>query len=483
MADQSGGEGWWIASDGKWYPPELHPDYRPPAAPVAPPVWVAPQQPTAPSYTSAPPPSPPPLPPAFAPGRPSAPASKSRTPLVVGGGIALAALLGIGAFVIPSGGDGDDTATSRPSTATAAPTGDAATPTDAPPVEATAAPTDAPTESATEAPTEAASEPPATDAPATEVPGGEVGAAGNPAAFGEEFELTPDWRATILGGEDATAAGLVDDFSDPAPAGSLYWAIRYRVTYLGSEPFAFDASSVQAVGSGVYESFDSDCFLDSTAVEATGARPFAPEFVPGQTVEVVSCVTVPESELSELTYNLVNFNSTRGDLVFAAEGADAADLPPPPDTSAHQADLQGRALPFGQDLEFGAEWTATALVLEAAADSGLLAEGLTPPPDGLVYAVIRYRATYNGTEADVTDPFFVRALGSQVFGTSNSFGCFLDSAATEAAGLADNFGSYSPGETKEAVVCLAVPEAELGSVVVAITSVSDFETIGLWFAG
>ena len=28
MSDVSQGPGWWIASDGKWYPPELHPDYR-----------------------------------------------------------------------------------------------------------------------------------------------------------------------------------------------------------------------------------------------------------------------------------------------------------------------------------------------------------------------------------------------------------------------------------------------------------------------
>ncbi len=28
MSDVSGGAGWWMASDGKWYPPELHPDAR-----------------------------------------------------------------------------------------------------------------------------------------------------------------------------------------------------------------------------------------------------------------------------------------------------------------------------------------------------------------------------------------------------------------------------------------------------------------------
>lgn len=52
MADQSQGEGWWQASDQKWYPPESHPDYKP-APPPQPepepkpernalPVWVLP---------------------------------------------------------------------------------------------------------------------------------------------------------------------------------------------------------------------------------------------------------------------------------------------------------------------------------------------------------------------------------------------------------------------------------------------------------
>ena len=31
MSDTSHGTGWWRASDGKWYPPELHPDYEPPS--------------------------------------------------------------------------------------------------------------------------------------------------------------------------------------------------------------------------------------------------------------------------------------------------------------------------------------------------------------------------------------------------------------------------------------------------------------------
>ena len=32
MSDISQGPGWWQAADGKWYAPELHPNYQPPAA-------------------------------------------------------------------------------------------------------------------------------------------------------------------------------------------------------------------------------------------------------------------------------------------------------------------------------------------------------------------------------------------------------------------------------------------------------------------
>ena len=50
MSDVSQGPGWWQASDGKWYAPELHPDYQPPAAepPAAEPPAVDPTQPIAP---------------------------------------------------------------------------------------------------------------------------------------------------------------------------------------------------------------------------------------------------------------------------------------------------------------------------------------------------------------------------------------------------------------------------------------------------
>src|SRR5664280_3160615 len=41
MSDVSQGEGWWVASDGKWYPPYLHPEYRPATPSESPVVQVA----------------------------------------------------------------------------------------------------------------------------------------------------------------------------------------------------------------------------------------------------------------------------------------------------------------------------------------------------------------------------------------------------------------------------------------------------------
>ena len=49
MSDSSQGPGWWRASDGKWYPPDTHPQYQPPEPPKAPPGPIAPFLPEQPS--------------------------------------------------------------------------------------------------------------------------------------------------------------------------------------------------------------------------------------------------------------------------------------------------------------------------------------------------------------------------------------------------------------------------------------------------
>jgi uncharacterized RDD family membrane protein YckC len=53
MSDVSQGAGWWIASDGKWYPPQLHPAALPPQW-SGPPTWTG-QQPLYPPGYGPPP--------------------------------------------------------------------------------------------------------------------------------------------------------------------------------------------------------------------------------------------------------------------------------------------------------------------------------------------------------------------------------------------------------------------------------------------
>ncbi|HUI03652.1 MAG TPA: RDD family protein [Acidimicrobiales bacterium] len=87
MSDVSQGPGWWMASDGKWYPPERHPDYVAPAPPPPP---------------AAPPPAPPPaagppsgLPPYGAPAPGAVPPGTyldAQSGLVLPQGVALASV-------------------------------------------------------------------------------------------------------------------------------------------------------------------------------------------------------------------------------------------------------------------------------------------------------------------------------------------------------------------------------------------------------
>ena len=51
MSDVSHGPGWWEATDGKWYPPEMHPNYVAPVAPTPTPATPTPSIPVAPTPT------------------------------------------------------------------------------------------------------------------------------------------------------------------------------------------------------------------------------------------------------------------------------------------------------------------------------------------------------------------------------------------------------------------------------------------------
>jgi cytoskeletal protein RodZ len=103
MSDGTQGEGWWQASDGKWYPPEQHPDFQPgatqPVESVPPPTAAMPAAPMPPP--SGPPPGGPPAGPP--PGAPGAGASNAKWIVV---GVLAVAAVAIAAFLL-FGGDDD----------------------------------------------------------------------------------------------------------------------------------------------------------------------------------------------------------------------------------------------------------------------------------------------------------------------------------------------------------------------------------------
>jgi hypothetical protein len=113
MSDGTQGEGWWQASDGKWYPPEQHPEYQagatqpipatPPTAPIpAPPPGPPPGAPLAAPLgaPAGPPPGGPP------PGAPGGPANNNAKWII--GGVVAVAIVAILAFLL-LGGDSKKT--------------------------------------------------------------------------------------------------------------------------------------------------------------------------------------------------------------------------------------------------------------------------------------------------------------------------------------------------------------------------------------
>jgi hypothetical protein len=109
MSDLPQGVGWWEASNDKWYPPEKHPDYRPPA-PVPEPAQPAtpvpePSQPATPPASVRPPEVPVDRPPNDA--SPSPGRRRFRLwPILAG--LALLILLAAGITLIAGGDDADE---------------------------------------------------------------------------------------------------------------------------------------------------------------------------------------------------------------------------------------------------------------------------------------------------------------------------------------------------------------------------------------
>ena len=118
MSDSTQGEGWWQASDDKWYPPEQHPDFQAGATqamePVPPPTAAMPvPPPPPPGAPVGPPPGGPEGPPPGAPG-----SGSNNTKWIIVGVLAVAAVA-IAAFLLLGGDDDDQKVTASSSSPSA----------------------------------------------------------------------------------------------------------------------------------------------------------------------------------------------------------------------------------------------------------------------------------------------------------------------------------------------------------------------------
>ena len=133
--------------------------------------------------------------------------------------------------------------------------------------------------------------------------GGEL-AFGMPATFG-------DWTATVTSATDATTAGLLGDFSEPAPEGVTYVGVTMDVTYNGSELKAFSPIRLEVLGSQVYEPDIFECALGDVG-------DIAWELVPGQTAASTWCFPIPNDDIANgLLYVLETVEDPSADpIVF-----------------------------------------------------------------------------------------------------------------------------------------------------------------------
>lgn len=466
MSDTSRGDGWWLASDLKWYPPHLHadPDHRARFAPRRPststsPMSVAPEpvpgdraraDPTtpAPSLFERDPGAAPPRPhaPLFEPGARPSPilpdhdreafeAPDRRRRMMVMAGLALVGVIVAGLAIARTVAPDDDAPASGPARA-AAPGG--AQP-DEPFIE--------------------------TDR--------DIATRANPAAFGETYDWG-DWRATVHELVDANEAGLVADFDDPPGDGNTFVTVLYDITYTGPELTGVEPFVVSVVGTEVYEAFG--CFLDDAALAERAIQPLEFELVAGQTRPQADCFEVPADEVDDLVVTLENFEGFDGEVAFAASGSPLPTLGPveaSPDYD--RLDL----VPAGTTVQLDT-WAVSLVEVLDAEPADLLGRFSSPPRPGSRYLVLLHEVTYTGSNPSSPVDVVADALGTEVFGRGS---CSLDTSALSARGVAgvNDVIEAPAGETLTFASCVQIPDDELDSFVVRIETGRSVGANAAWF--
>lgn len=336
MSDSTQGPGWWQASDGKWYPPESHPDAAPhvpppPAAPMIPPAHApSPQIATSP-----------------VPNDPRKPWWRRWWAIALGVLILLFVIAAIaspdddeadGSVEVAPAADVDDEdtddtdggETDEPAVV-ATTTGDASqdtAPTNStPPTDTSTEPTSAATEPTT-APTEP---PPVTTVLVVTTPAPEpepLGGRDNPVPVGQPTTITMDtfgdadnsqWTLRVDGpGSDMTQA-VVDEnmFNEPPDQGTLFYGVPVTLTLdrADKEPLSiFFNLSFEFFGPSSL-SIISDGFSEGCGV-TPGEFDILKEVFVGGSVSGVVCYQVSNEDAAGGI--LLTLDSIEGDRIFLA---------------------------------------------------------------------------------------------------------------------------------------------------------------------
>lgn len=134
--------------------------------------------------------------------------------------------------------------------------------------------------------------------------------------FGQVHDFGVGWTATIVAVVDGVAEGLINEFADDPPEGSTYPVIIYEATYEGPELTVSSPIAVEPIGSVIYDSFNSDCWVDADATAAAYGTTDSFEYTSGETFRVASCVTAPLSELSTLAVKVLSYETFDDPVIF-----------------------------------------------------------------------------------------------------------------------------------------------------------------------
>ena len=303
-ADASQGEGWWQASDGKWYPPQTASPSIPPPPP--------PQTPSSPPVEDD-----------GGDGSDKPPFWRRRWVLITGG--ILIVLIVITGLTDTSGDDESDTvlelaaAEDEPDESPATPTETTATTSESRAATTTEAPLATLGDAAPATPTETtATTSESRAATTTEAPLVGESSLDSPIQLGAVVQAG-SWRLRVSAiTPDGTDEVMEENqFNDPPPEGNQFFIASLEATYTGTESSTFSGDmALKSVGDSrvAYEGFDAYCGVIPDNIDDSG------ETFPGGTITGNVCWSIQSTDAASLVMIVeesFNFDDTRAFFALA----------------------------------------------------------------------------------------------------------------------------------------------------------------------